>query len=101
MDKRGLIGVIVIVGVLLVVGFFWFVGEWNSEEVEEEIKCVSNEECVPEPGCHPTECVLDEGLFEDSNITFCTAVCSGPLDCGAGSCGCVNNKCKVIPADNE
>jgi hypothetical protein len=24
-------------------------------------------------------------------------VCSGPLDCGAGSCGCVNGKCSVVP----
>jgi len=24
-------------------------------------------------------------------------VCEGPLDCGAGSCGCVKGKCSVIP----
>lgn len=29
---------------------------------------------------------------------MCTASCEGPLDCGAGSCGCVDKKCSVIPA---
>jgi hypothetical protein len=29
---------------------------------------------------------------------MCTAVCAGPLDCGAGSCGCVDGKCSIIPA---
>ena len=29
---------------------------------------------------------------------MCTASCEGPLDCGAGSCGCVNRRCDVIPA---
>ena len=24
--------------------------------------------------------------------------CEGPLDCGAGRCGCVNGKCSVVPA---
>jgi len=27
---------------------------------------------------------------------MCTAGCEGPLDCGAGSCGCVNGTCSVI-----
>ena len=35
MNKRGLLGLIIVMGVLLVVGFFWFVGEWNSDEKDE------------------------------------------------------------------
>lgn len=33
MNKRGLIGSVVVIGVLLVVGFFWFVGEIDSEGI--------------------------------------------------------------------
>lgn len=29
---------------------------------------------------------------------MCTMSCEGPLDCGAGSCGCVNGTCSVVPA---
>ncbi len=29
---------------------------------------------------------------------LCTASCEGPLDCGAGRCGCVNGICSVIPS---
>jgi len=29
---------------------------------------------------------------------MCTMSCEGPIDCGAGSCGCVEGKCRVIPA---
>jgi hypothetical protein len=28
----------------------------------------------------------------------CTMSCQGPLDCGAGSCGCVKGTCSVVPA---
>jgi len=31
---------------------------------------------------------------------MCTASCEGPLDCGAGSCGCVKGKCSVVPASS-
>jgi hypothetical protein len=29
---------------------------------------------------------------------MCTASCEGPLDCGAGSCGCSRGTCSIIPA---
>jgi hypothetical protein len=31
---------------------------------------------------------------------MCTMSCEGPIDCGAGSCGCVNGKCGIVaPGD--
>jgi hypothetical protein len=29
---------------------------------------------------------------------MCTMSCEGPLDCGAGSCGCTNGQCSVVQA---
>ena len=57
----------------------------------------SNEKknCVPATCCHPTECVLSEQA-PDCSKAICTAVCSGPLDCNAGHCEFINNKCAVI-----
>lgn len=85
MNKRGLIGTIVILGILIVAGFFWFVGEWDKEEVE----------CVPASCCHATECVLKSEAPNCDGI-FCTMVCSGPLDCGAGRCEYIEGECKVV-----
>jgi len=86
MNKRGLIGTIIVMGVLLVVGFFWFVGEWNGEE---EI------ECVPASCCHATECVSASEAPNCSGV-FCTENCEpGTLDCGQGSCKTVDGTCEV------
>jgi len=98
MNKKGVFVMLIIVGVLLVVGFFWFMG--NLDE-EDGAVCFVDEDCVPISGCHPAGCVMKENLSESVDTMICTAVCSGPLDCGAGSCGCVNNRCEVILADGE
>jgi hypothetical protein len=65
------------------------------DEIITEDLCVVDEDCVPASCCHPDSCVIKEKA-PDCSDAFCTAVCSGPLDCGAGSCGCVENKCEVI-----
>ena len=93
MNKKGIFTGLIIIVVLLVVGFFWFVGKWNGEDGEE---CVSDEECVAASCWHASECVL-ESKAPNFSGSFCSMVCSGPLDCGAGSCGCVDNKCAVVP----
>ena len=88
MNKRGLIGTIVIVGVLLVVGFFWFVGETNSEGGEGE--------CVPASCCHADACVW-ESEAENCSNRICTMNCEpGTMDCGAGECGVVDGECGVV-----
>jgi len=58
--------------------------------------CQSNSDCVGAECCHPTYCI-NKAYKEDCSNIECTAVCEGPLDCGAGTCSCVNNKCVVIP----
>jgi hypothetical protein len=56
--------------------------------------CMSDDDCVPAECCHPTSCInkANKGVC----TLLCTDVCQGPIDCGAGSCGCVNGKCSVI-----
>jgi len=58
--------------------------------------CTTDDDCVPAQCCHPTSCV-NQASITVCNL-FCTASCKGPLDCGAGSCGCTNGKCSVVPA---
>jgi len=58
--------------------------------------CVTDEDCVPAQCCHPTSCInkVSKGVCN----VMCTMNCAGPLDCGAGSCGCVNGTCGIARA---
>ena len=58
--------------------------------------CTTDHECVPAQCCHPTSCTnkANKGVCN----LMCTMSCEGPIDCGAGSCGCVNGKCSVVPS---
>lgn len=58
--------------------------------------CTTADDCVPAQCCHPTSCV-NQASIHVCNL-LCTASCEGPLDCGAGSCGCNNGRCVVVPA---
>ena len=94
MDKRGLIGLIIVVGVLLVVGFVWFVGELGGD-VEEECVKVQTTCCSCNMG-GSEKCVLvsevDEyrkNLFECSDSMLCAAV----YNCEIESCEYVDGEC--------
>ena len=65
------------------------------DEIVTEDICLIDSDCVPASCCHPDSCVIKEKVPDCGGI-FCSQVCSGPLDCGAGSCGCVDNKCEVV-----
>jgi hypothetical protein len=57
--------------------------------------CTSDAECVPAQCCHPTSCI--NAAEKHVCTLLCTDVCQGPIDCGAGHCGCVNRQCAVQP----
>src|SRR5665647_2849436 len=61
--------------------------------------CTTDDDCVPAQCCHPTSCVNQASIHVCNFL--CTASCEGPLDCGAGSCGCNNGKCSVVPATSS
>ena len=60
--------------------------------------CATDTDCVPAQCCHPTSCVNQASIHVCNFL--CTASCEGPLDCGAGSCGCNYGRCVVVPADS-
>jgi hypothetical protein len=57
--------------------------------------CIADSNCVPEQCCHPTSCI--NRAFKGVCTVLCTNVCSGPIDCGAGHCSCINGRCGVAP----
>jgi len=65
---------------------------------EKNTGCSTDSDCVPEQCCHPTACINKEDKKPCLNVNgqaICSQVCEGPLDCGAGTCVCVNGKCSV------
>ena len=89
----------VIIILLLLLGYVVYVIIKDRNKIEDVIRediCLSDADCVPAGCCHPDSCVIKEKA-PDCSGAICTAVCSGPLDCGAGSCGCINNQCEIIP----
>jgi hypothetical protein len=63
-------------------------------ETISNVTCTSDSDCVPAQCCHASSCINNN--YKGVCNLLCTDVCSGPLDCNAGSCGCVNGKCSVI-----
>jgi len=67
-----------------------------EESVEENLKCESDADCVPELCCHAATCVHVSEQPNCNNM-MCTMECvSGTMDCGGGRCGCVNGYCGVV-----
>jgi hypothetical protein len=58
--------------------------------------CTTDADCIPVQCCHPSSCVSKAAISRVCNV-MCTMSCEGPLDCGAGSCGCTNGRCSVVP----
>ena len=57
--------------------------------------CTSDADCVTEQCCHPTTCINRD--YKQVCTLLCTNVCLGPIDCGAGHCGCVIGECSAVP----
>lgn len=84
---------IIIVLIIFLIILIYFIIQNNKENEESDNE---KKNCVPATCCHPNECVLSEQA-PDCSKAICTMVCSGPLDCGAGHCEFINNKCQVVP----
>lgn len=61
-----------------------------------ETACMQDNDCVPAQCCHPTSCI-NAAYAPNCTGVVCTLSCEGPIDCGAGHCGCVNGTCSVVP----
>ena len=87
-----------IVAVILVIAaaaVAWFYLLGGRAFISGEKACIIDADCVPKQCCHANECIniSHKGVCDE----LCTNECSSPLDCGAGSCGCVAGTCQVIP----
>lgn len=60
----------------------------------DQTSCTGDWDCVPAQCCHPTSCI--NRAFKGVCTVACTLSCEGPIDCGAGHCGCVSGRCQVI-----
>ncbi len=91
---------IAIISFIVLVIIILFLFQKSSSNVPSKISqedvCSSDAECVPSSCCHPTSCVTKNKAPICTGIR-CTQVCSpGSLDCGQGSCGCLNKKCREV-----
>ena len=58
-------------------------------------ECSVDGDCVPASCCHPNSCA-NKNSAPDCVSVKCTMECKlNSLDCGQGSCSCVNKKCAV------
>jgi hypothetical protein len=63
---------------------------------EQDVRsCDTDTDCVPDQCCHPTGCI--NRAYRGVCTLLCTNSCEGPIDCGAGHCGCLDGRCTVIP----
>ncbi len=99
----GLMGILVLAA--LFVGWRWERADitetpsGNDSAVKAGLgsACTEDKECVPVSCCHARACVAESEKPVCTGIR-CTLSCEpGTLDCGQARCGCVNNKCAVVP----
>ena len=90
----------IIILLIIILGFLIYVIAKNNNKEKAlsqnpNPECSIDSNCVAVCGCHPESCIPKEQRGECPNM-FCSQVCSGPLDCRAGSCGCVKGMCEII-----
>jgi len=62
----------------------------------DDAECSKDSECVPAACCHSDSCVPASEAPSCEGI-MCTMECMpDTMDCGQGSCKCIDNKCKAV-----
>ena len=76
-------------------------GECNATGEGDRDYCETVDDCVPEQCCHPTSCVNKDYTMNCTGLG-CTDECKeDTMDCGCGTCTCIDNKCSVSWTRNE
>jgi hypothetical protein len=97
MKKKSKINILILLALILVVMTILLItslNKYNEVPSPSNTACVYDSDCVPAQCCHPDSCINKD--YKSVCNLMCTAICSGPLDCSAGSCGCVKGECSVI-----
>ncbi|HSA38296.1 MAG TPA: hypothetical protein P5013_05310 [Methanoregula sp.] len=69
-----------------------------TTSAEQIAECNDASDCIPAECCSSSRCIPK--VAQRVCSMMCTASCEGPLDCGAGTCGCVNRTCSLVPASS-
>lgn len=88
---------LIILLIIILIALIYFIVQGNKQKNNPipNKECEKDNECVPSSCCHANSCVNINNAPKCDRI-FCTQECSGPLDCEAGFCACVNNKCSIV-----
>jgi len=88
----GIIAILIIIGISLIGNHN---GQNNGINATQQGECSTDGDCVRDSCCHAAGCVALGKALSCKGI-MCTQDCvPGTLDCGQGSCKCINNKCGV------
>jgi hypothetical protein len=94
--NKKLLWIILVLIIALIAVIYFIVKNNGDNNIINTLECSVDSDCIPNACCHATGCMPKENV--SACTLFCTQVCSGPLDCGAGHCGCIANKCEVVPS---
>ena len=87
---------LVLISFLLMVSVFLSACETQESSEIPEAECNADSDCVKDSCCHASLCVSSEKAPSCKGL-FCTQECvPNTLDCGAGSCNCVNSRCEAV-----
>jgi len=93
-NKKVLFAILILI--LILGGIVFLINKNNSKNpINKDNKCVADSDCVKDSCCHASSCV-SINLKPDCSKAICTMSCESILDCGAGKCSCVENKCKAV-----
>jgi hypothetical protein len=80
--------------ILIIVGIGLLVLYYSVNNNSNNLTCSQDSDCAPSSCCHATSCI-NKANVKPCNL-LCTQSCETILDCGQGSCKCINNKCEAI-----
>lgn len=99
MKRRGLFILAAALALILLGVLAYYYDEKVKNRESEDLGssyCTDNRECVPDGCCHPKSCVNLKEKQTCSGV-ICSSVCEpGSLDCGQGTCQCINKKCEAV-----
>jgi hypothetical protein len=102
MKRSNMLFIVALAAIVIIfaIGFFVCGSSGSpSGQIPDGLKCVTDSDCFPAACCHAESC-MNEAYKTPCN-ELCTQVCSGPLDCGAGHCGCFDGKCSVVAGPGQ
>lgn len=97
MKYYGIILILILIGLVLFFTFTKTPNIFTKTPNVTNVECTTNTQCVTNAICHPSACINSINLITSGKGgSICIADCSGPLDCGKGTCQCINSKCAIV-----